>query len=134
MKATWNCDEEAVAEYIEQAHRKLASILGYNNEETLRSVVSIAYYTAIRFYQFLKEFPSGKGFADMVFLPYKHVNKPLIVIELKKNDTAESAIAQIKEKKYTESLEKYSGEILLVGITYDDDKKHYCKIERMTKL
>ena len=134
LKATWNCDEEAVAEYIEQAHRKLASILGYNNEETLRSVVSIAYYTAIRFYQFLKEFPSGKGFADMVFLPYKHVNKPLIVIELKKNDTAESAIAQIKEKKYTESLEKYSGEILLVGITYDDDKKHYCKIERMTKL
>ena len=99
----------------------------------MRSVVSIAYYTAIRFYQFIKEFPSGKGFADMVFLPYKHVNKPLIVIELKHNKSPESAIEQIKEKKYSESLEKYSGDILLVGITYDDDKKHYCKIERITK-
>ena len=133
LKATWNCDEKAVSEYIEQAHQDISSILGYNNEETLRSVVSIAYYTAIRFYQFIKEFPSGKGFADMIFLPYKQVNKPLIVIELKKNDTAESAIAQIKEKKYSESLEKYSGDILLVGITYDDDKKHYCKLERITK-
>ena len=133
LKATWNGDGEAVAKYIEKAHQNVSSILGYNNEETLRSVVSIAYYTAIRFYSFVKEFPSGKGFADMVFLPYKHINKPLIVIELKHNKTAESAIAQIKEKKYTESLEKYSGEILLVGITYDDNKKHYCKIERITK-
>ncbi len=134
LKATWNCDEKAVAKYIEQAHQDISSILGYNNEETLRSVVSIAYYTAIRFYQFIKEFPSGKGFADMAFLPYKHVNKPLIVIELKHNKSPESAIAQIKEKKYSESLQKYSGDILLVGITYDDDKKHYCKIEKLTKL
>ena len=138
VKSTWNCDEKAVSGYIEQAHQDISSILGYNNEETLRSVVSIAYYTAIRFYQFIKEFPSGKGFADMVFLPYKHVNKPLIVIELKQNKSSESAIAQIKEKKYSESLEKYSGDILLVdillvGITYDDDKKHYCKIEHITK-
>ena len=134
LKATWNCDEKAVSEYIEQAHQDISSILGYNNEETLRSVVAIAYYTAIRFYQFIKEFPSGKGFADMVFLPYKHVNKPLIVIELKHNKTAESAIAQIKGKKYSESLQKYSGDILLVGITYDDDKKHFCKIEKLSKL
>ena len=133
LKATLNCDEKAVAEFLEKAHLKIASILGFNNEETLRSVVSIAYYTAIRFYQFIKEFPSGKGFADMVFLPYKHVNKPLIVIELKQNKSPESAIAQIKEKKYSESLQKYSGDILLVGITYDDDKKHYCKIEHITK-
>ena len=133
LEATWNCDEEAVADYIEQAHEKIAAILKYNNEETLSSVVSIAYYIAINYYDVRREFSSGKGFADMVFIPYKHVNKPLIVIELKKNDTAESAIAQIKEKKYSESLEKYSGEILLVGITYDDDKKHYCRIERITK-
>ena len=134
LKATLNCDEESVAQYIEQAHQKIAAIIKYNNEETLRSVVSIAYYTAINYYQFKREYPSGKGYADLVFIPYKNVNKPLIVIELKKNDTAESAIAQIKEKKYSESLEKYSGDILLVGITYDDSKKHYCRIERMKKI
>ncbi len=134
LQATWNCEEEKVAEFIEQTHQKVAAVIKYNNEEALRSVVSIAYYTAINYYEFKKEFPCGKGFADMVFLPYKHVNKPLIVIELKKNNTAESAIAQIKEKKYPESFERYSGDILLVGITYDDDKKHYCKIERITKI
>ena len=133
LQATWNCDEKAVADYIEKAHMRVAAAIKYNNEEALRSVVSIAYYSAINHYSILREFPSGKGFADLVFLPYKHVNKPLIVIELKKNDTAESAIAQIKDKKYTESLRNYSGDILLVGITYDDDKKHYCKIERLTK-
>ena len=134
LQATWNCDEKAVADYIEKAHMRVAAAIKYNNEEALRSVVSIAYYSAINHYSILREFPSGKGFADMVFLPYKHVNKPLIVIELKHNKTAESAITQIKEKKYTESLQKYSGEILLVGITYDDDKKHHCKIEKVTKL
>ncbi len=134
LTSTWNCDENAVAEYIEQAHDDIAAIIKYNNEEALRSVVSIAYYTAINYYQFKREYPSGKGYADLVLIPYKHVNKPFIVIELKKNDTPESAIAQIKEKKYSESLEKYSGDILLVGITYDDDKKHHCKIERMKKI
>ena len=134
LEATWNCDEESVAMYIEQAHQRIAAAIKYNNEETLRSVVSIAYYSSINYYSIFSEFPSGKGFADMVFLPYKHVNKPLIVIELKKNDTPKSAIAQIKEKKYSESLKKYSGDILLVGITYDDSKKHYCRIERITKI
>ena len=134
LQDTWNCDEESVAKYIEQTHQKISAVIKYNNEESLRSVVSIAYYSAINYYSVKSEFPSGKGFADMIFLPYKQVNKPLIVIELKKNDTAESAIAQIKEKKYSESLEKYSGDILLVGITYDDDKKHYCRIERITKI
>ena len=133
LQATLNCDEKAVAEYIEHAHMRIAATIKYNNEEALRSVVSIAYYSAINYYSILREFPSGKGFADMVFLPYKHVNKPLIVIELKHNKTAESAISQIKEKKYTESLQNYSGDILLVGITYDDNKKHYCKIEKITK-
>ena len=134
LEATWNCDEESVAKYIEQTHQKISAVIKYNNEESLRSVVTIAYYFAINYYSVKSEFPCGKGFADMVFLPYKNVNKPLIVIELKKNNTAESAITQIKEKKYTESFEKYSGDILLVGITYDDDKKHYCKIEKITKI
>ncbi len=49
-------------------------------------------------------------------------------VGLKHNKSPESAIAQIKGKEYSESLEKYLGDILLVGITYDDDKKHFCKI------
>jgi hypothetical protein len=60
------------------------------------------------------------------------VNKQLSVIELKKNNIAESAITQIKEIQIL--YKNYSGNILLVGITYDDDKKCFCKIEKIAKL
>ena len=133
LKATLNCDEEKVAQYIEQAHQDVASILQYNSEETLKCVVYIAYYTAISDYSLIKEFPTGKGFADLVLLPYKFSDKPLIIVELKHNKTAESALEQIKAKKYTDSLKDYSGEMILVGINYDDDKKHSCKIEKLVK-
>ena len=39
----------------------------------------------------------------------------------------------IKDRHYTQALEGYSGEILLVGINYDKDsvnKPHTCRIER----
>lgn len=56
------------------------------------------------------------------------------MIELKHNKDVRSAIKQIKEKKYSKPLENYSGEILLVGITYDEEtKKHTCRIERAEK-
>ncbi len=133
LKATLSCDEEKVAQYIEQAHQDVASMLQYNSEETLKCVVYIAYYTAISDYSFIKEFPTGKGFADLVLLPYKFSDKPLIIVELKHNKTAESALEQIKSKRYPDSFKDYSGEMILVGINYDVDKKHSCKIEKLVK-
>ena len=59
---------------------------------------------------------------------------PVILIELKWNQTARSAIAQIKSRDYPFALKDYGGEILLVGINYDENtKKHTCKIEKYTK-
>ncbi len=56
-----------------------------------------------------------------------------MIIELKWNKSAESAIAQIKERKYVKGLEEYSGNILLVGINYDEkSKKHQCVIEEFS--
>ena len=53
-----------------------------------------------------------------------------MVIELKYNKDANTAIKQIKDKKYFFGLEKYLDNLLLVGISYDKDtKKHECKIE-----
>ena len=41
---------------------------------------------------------------------------------------------QIKDKKYTESLSDYTGNILMVGINYDKfGKKHECLIEKYSK-
>ncbi len=67
---------------------------------------------------FQGESPLGKGFADIVYLPLaKCPNRPVVVVELKWNQDTQTAITQIKERAYPESLQDYSGEILLVGIT-----------------
>ena len=75
--------------------------------------------------------PSGKGFADIFFIPRPlHADKPAAVIELKKDKDAQGAIAQIKQKNYVKALEDYKGNLLLVGINYDTEKKHSCVIEK----
>ena len=78
--------------------------------------------------------PAGKGFADIVLIPRRHVDSPAIVLELKYNQDAETAIRQILEKNYVGVLTDYVGDVLLVGINYDKkSKKHSCKIERYQK-
>jgi hypothetical protein len=130
LKATWNQDAQAVAEAIEEAHFE-TSILKYNDENSLSCVISLAYYSARTYYTQVRELPTGKGFADIVFLPRKnHLDKPALVVELKWDSSAEGAIAQIKEKKYVKALEEYHGNVLLVGVNYDvKTKKHECEME-----
>ena len=124
-----------MAQGIDAAHMETASILSYNNENALSCVISLAYYSARNDYILIRELPAGKGFADMVFVPRKHMaNKPALIIELKWNQSAEGAIAQIKEKQYVKALDGYHGEILLVGINYDKESKtHQCEIEKISK-
>lgn len=84
----------------------------------------------------VREQPSGKGFADIVFIPRRNCTKPAMVIELKWNKSANTAIDQIKNRQYGENLKEYFGEVLLVGINYDNksaDKKHECIIEKIVK-
>ena len=135
LEATLQQDAEAVAQGIDVAHMETASILSYNNENALSCVISLAYYSARNDYILIRELPAGKGFADMVFVPRKHAaDKPALIIELKWNQSAEGAIAQIKEKQYVKALDSYHGEILLVGINYDKESKtHQCEIEKIEK-
>lgn len=81
----------------------------------------------------LLELPSGKGFADVVYLSKRDIDKPALVVELKWNQSAKGAIAQIKDKEYAAWLEGYIGKILLVGISYDEKKGHTCVIEEYKK-
>ena len=53
---------------------------------------------------------------------------------MKWNKSTVTALQQIKDKKYTESLSDYTGNILMVGINYDKSgKKHECIIEKYSK-
>ena len=128
LEATWQKDEEAVAKYLEEAHLDTA-ILTYNNENALSYTISIAYMAARNHYTIIREMPGGKGYADMVFILKE--DKPALIVELKWDQEVETAIDQIKEKKYYFGLEKYLDNLLLIGISYNKEtKKHSCKIEK----
>jgi hypothetical protein len=134
LEATLRCDADYVAAHLEELHAENTSIFRYNDENALSCVISIAYYYARNDYYMLRELPTGKGYADIVFLPRKNVAKPALVIELKKDSSARAAIDQIHERCYPQQVEHYSGEMLLVGINYDAaSKQHTCRIERWEK-
>lgn len=133
LAATLSCNSDRVSEILEEVHRKNTSIIAYRNELSLSVTLALAYYSAKNSYEIFRELPSGNGFADLTFIPRKGVDSPAMVIELKYNKTAETALEQIKQKNYTEKLRAFSGEILLVGISYDDKKGHSCVIEKVSK-
>lgn len=130
LQAVWSQDETSVAAGIEEVHLE-TSILAYNDENALSCTIALALYSAKEYYLTVREFPTGKGFADLVYLPRgKYYDKPALVVELKWNKPAQCAITQIKEKQYPKSLADYEGRILLVGISYDPESKlHECIIE-----
>lgn len=141
LDATLDLDSETVAEQIEKIHNGYASVIQYNNENSLSSVLAIAYLSAIKYYfKPVKELPTGRGFADFVFIPRPEYRSeyPALVVELKWNKRVQTALQQIKDRKYPESLLEYTGEILLVAISYNKDRKtdsgeHSCVIETYSK-
>jgi len=130
LQSMWDMDADTVAKGVDRAHDEI-SILQYNDENSLSCVIGLAFYYAREYYTIIREMPSGKGFADIFFIPRPmHMDKPAAVIELKKDKNAQGAIAQIKQKNYVKALEDYKGNLLLVGINYDAEKKHTCIIEK----
>ena len=130
LEATISGNEQAVAKGISQAHDEHTSILSYNDENSLACVLSVAYIWARNEYIIHREYATGKGYADLVMIPRRNVSKPALVIELKFNHSADTAIDQIKRKEYPAKIAGYTGDILLVGINYDKEtKQHACKIE-----
>ena len=132
LASTISGNGQAVACAIDLAHDENTSILAYNDENSLACVLSVAYIWAKNEYVIHREYATGKGYADLVMIPRRNVSKPALVIELKFNHSADTAIDQIKRKEYPAKLAEYSGEILLVGINYDKEtKQHTCKIEKV---
>ena len=123
-----------VAELVELAHDTYTSVLKYNDENSLSCVLTMAYFTAPAYYNVIREMPAGKGFADFVFIPRANAGyRPAMVVELKYNKSADTAIKQIKENRYQGALANYQDKILLVGINYEaegkEKKHHTCVIE-----
>lgn len=130
LQAVFDGRADDVASRVEKAHVETSQIQ-YNDENALSYTLSLAFYSARRYYNIIREMPAGKGFADLVFVPRpQHRDKPALVVELKWNYDAETAIRQVKEKGYADALKHYAGKVLLVGINYDKKtKNHECLIE-----
>ena len=137
VAATYNKDSETVATLLSKIHEDKVPALEYNNESALRYVVLMAYLATERDYLApLNEFPTGKGFADIVYLPMSAnaKDKPALIIELKKDASAKVALEQIKERDYVSRVKEYTDNILLIGINYDSKtKQHSCEIKKYPK-
>ena len=134
LEATCQMKTEVVAKQMEKIHNTYASNIAYHNENSLSSVLTIAYLSTLKYYfKPIRELPTGRGFADFVYIPkpeYKD-DYPALLVELKWNHNVQSALDQIKEKVYPQSIQEYTNNLLLVGITYDPKtKEHRCKIEK----
>ena len=139
LQATWEENEEKVAELLEVFH-DTAENKTYNSEAALSYAVQLAYYAAQKYYTTIQELDTGKGYADIVYLPSpKYPDKPVLLVELKYNKTVQTAADQIRDRNYPQKLIHYKGNILLVEVNYDrelttseeDYKHHSCRIERV---
>ena len=136
LEATWSQDARTVEELIEAAHDK-AGNRTYHSEAALSYAVQLAYYAAQDYYTIIPELDTGKGYADVVFIP-RVPDRPALLVELKYEKDADTAIAQIHGQRYPDRLVHYRGNLILVGINYDKEirndqptfKHHSCRIER----
>ena len=133
LAETLKGNEAAVAKALDISHVHVTSNRSYNNEDALQSAIYLSYIYALNHYTVVREMTAGKGFADVVFIPFTD-NDPAMIIELKRNSSADSALSQIRERRYFDSLSHYKGNLLFVAINYDEkNKTHSCHIERFNK-
>ncbi|MBQ2351078.1 MAG: PD-(D/E)XK nuclease domain-containing protein, partial [Bacteroidales bacterium] len=133
LKETFEGNAEAVALALDESHINVASNRSYNSEDVLQSAIYLAYIYALNKYTIVREMTAGKGFADVVYIPVKN-DVPAMIVELKRNGCVDSALNQIRERKYFMSLEHYHGDLLFVAINYDErTKRHECVIDKFEK-
>ena len=134
LQAVWKKDGEEVARLVGLAHNATGDPKTYNSESRLCLAVRLAFYTSRDHYVAIHELPGGKGYADLVFIPKKGSDKPMLIVELKWDKPVKAALAQIRDRDYPQELASFGGRILLVGITYRvRGKRHICEIEELSK-
>ncbi len=130
LEATWDLDEDEVAAALARAHDGGCAHQFYNNEQALRAVVRAAYIAAADHYAEVQELPSGRGVADIAYIPRRGDPAPALLVELKWNRRPTAALGQVLERDYARALREWGGPVLLVGVTYDPKtREHTCRIE-----
>lgn len=137
VRATQMGDTKTMSEILEYAHNTETPLFGYNREAELSAVVNLVYLAARDDYRVEREDKAGIGYVDFIFYPERDRSMDGMILELKVDQTPDEAIRQVKEREYVLRFQgkigekpKYTGRILLVGISYDrKEKTHRCKVE-----
>ena len=134
FQAIRSLDAAKTAEIIGSIHNSpYVSVIGYNREEALVfCLISGLMWCTENAYNSIRELPAGKGFADLVFVPKIRADLPIMILEFKRDSSAEEALNQIKERDYAARYRKdrNENEILLIGLNYNSlTKEHQCLIE-----
>ena len=129
LAATLQQNTQKVASILESVHDREIPFLKYNDENSLSCVITLCYLYARNEYYIEREFATGKGFCDYIFIP-KRKGKTGIILELKVGHSPQEALKQIKDKNYIQKLDMCK-DVLLVGINYSTEKHHECKIEQV---
>ena len=101
LKETLEGNKDAVAKALDVSHIHVTSNRSYNNEDSLQSAIYLSFIYALNKYTVIKEMTAGKGFADVVFIPFVP-NIPAMIIELKRNVCSESALNHSRPKCLSE--------------------------------
>jgi len=136
LQATYEGDKETVGKVLAIVHTTESPLKAYNDEAELSGSVKLAYIAARNKYNMEREDQAGIGYVDYIFYPHNR-SDDRIIIELKVDDSPETALQQIKDKNYALKFQgkigeepKTTGRIILVGIGYyRKDKVHRCRIE-----
>jgi hypothetical protein len=135
LKAIKALDGNRTAELIQEIHNSPSvSIYDYNSESALTfCVITGLLWSTLDDYDYHREDQAGKGRVDLVYEPSVKGAEPLILIEFKYGESAETALRQIKTQEYYKRYsKKYTKNIILVGINYDPKtKEHQCLIEKL---
>ena len=136
FEAITTLDANKIANIITEIHNSPnVSLLTYNREESMVfCLISGLMWQTEREYEVFRELQSGKGSADLIYVPKRNMHLPILLIEFKYGQSAEEAMNQIKEKEYFSRYidGDYPNDVLLIGINYNPKtKEHQCLIEKM---
>jgi hypothetical protein len=136
FEAITTLDASKAAEIITEIHNSPnVSLLTYNREESMVfCLISGLMWQTEREYECYRELQSGKGSADLIYVPKRNMHLPILLIEFKYGQTADEAMNQIKEKEYFRRYVDgdYPNDVLLIGINYNPKTKdHQCLIEKL---
>ncbi len=132
LRAIKELDGDTAADLIQEIHNSSAvSLYDYNSESVLTfCVITGLLWSTLDDYSYHREDQAGKDRVDLVYEPVIR-KQPLILIEFKYGESAETALQQIRTQEYFRRYTHQYRNIIIVGISYDPKtKKHQCLIEK----